>query len=199
MRAVLAAAGRAGHLSKRSPAFWVTEFSWDSSPPDPQGVPSALLTRWVAEALYRMWSDGVSLVTWLQVRDQPIASDFFQSGLLYANWQPKPALRAFRFPLVALPDTGGVRVWGRTPRGEPRRVVVEQRLGGAWKRVATLTPDRYGVFQTKVAVPARGLMRARTFAPAASSSPSFGVALVADRFFNPFGQPTRLEPETGKK
>ena len=25
--------------SARPPAFWVTEFSWDSDPPDPGGVP----------------------------------------------------------------------------------------------------------------------------------------------------------------
>ena len=35
--------------------FWVTEFSWDSNPPDPNGVPIDLHARWVAEGLYRMW------------------------------------------------------------------------------------------------------------------------------------------------
>lgn len=55
MRRVLDAAMRAGHVrSAGKPRFRVTEFSWDSSPPDPNGVPTALHTRWVAEALYRM-------------------------------------------------------------------------------------------------------------------------------------------------
>src|SRR5213075_986822 len=39
MRAVLDAAVRAHHiLSSGRPEFWVTEFSWDSKPPDPGGV-----------------------------------------------------------------------------------------------------------------------------------------------------------------
>jgi hypothetical protein len=195
MRAVLDAASKAGHLTKRHPAFWVTEFSWDSKPPDPQGVPNTLLTRWVAEALYRLWNDGVSLVTWLQVRDQPMSASFWQSGLWYAGGRPKPALRAFRFPLVALPQANGrVLVWGRTPRGERRPVIVEQSRGGAWKRVARLIPDRYGVFQTRLATPATGRMRARVTAPA-DISPPFGLAAVPDQTFNPFGQPTPLEPE----
>ena len=50
----------------------MTEFSWDSNPPDPKGVPAVLEGRWVAEALYRMWSAGVSLVTWFTLRDQPV-------------------------------------------------------------------------------------------------------------------------------
>jgi hypothetical protein len=194
MQAVLDAAARAGHLTTRRPAFWVTEFSWDSRPPDPRGVPSALLSRWVAEALYRMWTNGVSLVTWLQVRDEPIATGFFQSGLWYANGAPKPSLRAFRFPLVAIPEQDRVYVWGRTPRGEQRRVVVEQSLGGIWRRVATLTPNRSGVFDARLATPPRGRMRARVTGPNDVSVP-FGLAAVPDQVFNPFGQSTALEPK----
>ena len=64
LRAVIAAAAKAGHLTNPRPALWVTEFSWDSNPPDPGGVPTALESRWVAEGLYRMWANGFSLVTW---------------------------------------------------------------------------------------------------------------------------------------
>ena len=71
MRRLLDAAVRAGTLKSRGPVrFWVTEFAWDTSPPDPKGVPEELHARWVAEALYRMWAQGVSLVTWFLIRDQ---------------------------------------------------------------------------------------------------------------------------------
>ena len=53
--------------------FWVTEFSWDTNKPDPNGVPLGLHARWTAEALYRMWRAGVSLVTWFTLRDSPFA------------------------------------------------------------------------------------------------------------------------------
>jgi hypothetical protein len=75
MRAVLKAAYKRGMIESRGlPRFWVTEFSWDSAPPDPDGLPLRLHARWTAEALYRIWRSGVSLVTWLQLRDQPWVS-----------------------------------------------------------------------------------------------------------------------------
>ena len=121
MKAVLDAGVRAGHVVSAKPVrFWVTEFSWDSDPPDPAGVPAKLEGRWVAEALYRMWSDGVSLVTWFTIRDHPITTSPYQSGLYFAGSspdrdRPKPALTAFRFPFVAFADDGRISVWGRTP------------------------------------------------------------------------------------
>ena len=70
MRKVLRAGVRFKHIIHTgSVRFWVTEFSWDTNPPDPKGVPVDLHARWVSEALYRMWRAGVSLVTWFQLRD----------------------------------------------------------------------------------------------------------------------------------
>jgi hypothetical protein len=192
--AVLAAAGRAGHLSKRNPPLWVTEFSWDSNPPDPKGVPTTLLTRWVAQAMYQMWADGVSLVTWLQVQDQPLSQSFFQSGLWYMNGKAKPTLQAFRFPFVALPEGDRVLVWGRTPGGVSESVVIEQSRGYGWRPVATLSPDSSGVFHDMLSITQTGRMRARLVGTD-RTSPPFGLAPVPDQFFNPFGEPTLLEPK----
>src|SRR5262249_43562540 len=57
-------------VSSQPVRFWVTEFSWDTNPPDPGGVPLALQARWVSQALYTMWQNGVSLVTWWLIRDR---------------------------------------------------------------------------------------------------------------------------------
>ena len=52
-RRVLNAAIKAHHIASRHAVqFWVTEFSWDSNPPDPCSPPFSLLSRWVPEALY---------------------------------------------------------------------------------------------------------------------------------------------------
>jgi hypothetical protein len=192
LRAVLAAAARVGHLTVPHPALWATEFSWDSNPPDPAGVPTALLTRWVAQGLYQMWANGFSLVTWFQIRDAPVTTSPYQSGLWYADGKPKPALQAFRFPFVALPIGGRVRVWGRTPPGDRGSVLVEQSLGGAWSPVATLTPNRYGIFEALLSAPGRGQMRAKILGTKDMSVP-FRVAPVPDEFFNPFGLPKPIE------
>jgi hypothetical protein len=171
--------------------FWVTEFSWDSSPPDPIAVPSKLHARWVAEALYRMWKAGVSLVTWFQLRDDPLRTSEFQSGLYlnsgssYANDKPKLALRAFRFPFVALGGSSGVSVWGRTPWGLRKRVTVQRQAGSAWKTVAVLQANAYGVFAARLPAAGRTSYRAR-LASAETSLP-FSLVRPPDRYYWPFG------------
>jgi hypothetical protein len=168
MRALLQAAIAAGHVDSSQPIrFWVTEFSWDSKPPDNQAVPAALEGQWVAEAMYRMWKSGVSLVTWFTVADRP--SGPFQSGLYYwdsaasAVGKPKPAQRAYRFPFVALPASKSVYFWGRAPSSRPVTVFVERKFGAGWVVEKTIKANRYGIFQGRV--PGRrttGFFRART-------------------------------------
>ena len=189
MRTLLLAADRAGHIVGRGPDFWVTEYSYESRPPDPKGVPLALHTRWVSESLYRMWQDGVSLVTWFYLRDGPTDQPF-QSGLYFRNEKgvegdrAKPALRAFRFPFVAFREKGGVSFWGRTPTGKRAKVVVEQQAGGGWRRVASPAADRYGIFAGKVAKAGKGPLRARL---AGDVSAPFSLVRPKDRRFCLFG------------
>ena len=154
-RRLLDAAVRYHHVVSRArPQFWVTEFSWDTQPPDPNplATPLSVQSRWAAEAMYRMWKAGVSVVTWFLLRDLPWPQSEYQSGLYFRSGisqqydLPKPTLTAFRFPFVALPQKGGTLVWGRTPNGKPVRVIIEQRRASGWRRLATLAADRYGIF-----------------------------------------------------
>jgi hypothetical protein len=192
MKAVLDAGVRTGRVvSKQHVRFWVTEFSWDSAPPDPAGVPAVLEGRWVAEALYRMWSAGVSFVTWFTLRDRPIKTSPYQSGLYfqgssYARARPKPALTAFRFPFVAFAPSKKVFVWGRTPTRASATVLVEQHRSSGWHRVAALRADRAGIFSAELRTSTRGSLRARLTTPRASSLP-FSLRRVPDRVYQPFG------------
>jgi hypothetical protein len=191
MHRLLEAAVRSGHvISKQRVRFWVTEFSWDSNPPDPGGVPSQLLGRWVAEALYRMWNSGVSLVTWFTLRDQPFSQGPYQSGLYrwrgpkLENDRPKPALTAFRFPFVAFRNGNRVFTWGRTPAGKPARVVVEQASRGEWKRLVQVRTDRYGIFSRVVRTASAGRLRSRM---GRDASLPFSLSRPRDFFVAPFG------------
>jgi hypothetical protein len=198
MSRVLAAAVKAGNIvSDRPVEFWVTEFSWDTNPPDPKAVPIGLQTRWVAEALYRMWNTGISLVTWFTLRDEPPDVSFYQSGLFFggqslATAKPKPAFTAFRFPVVGIPIKGGFLVWGRSPSGTPARVIVEQSFKGGWNRLAILRTDQYGVFQRSFRRPATGRVRAQLAGRPDRAIP-FNLRQVPDAFYNPFGK-TTLDP-----
>jgi len=186
MNATLRAAVRSGRVIRSgSVGFWVTEFSWDTRPPDPEGLPMTLHSRWVSEALYRMWRNGVSVVTWFKLRDDPIRETHYQSGLWTVGWKAKRSLTAFRFPVVAFAGRRGVEVWGRTPAGVRGRVVVEIKTGRSWRQLGRLTTDRYGIFRNTYRTPVRrGYVRARL---GSQASLPFSLTPVRDRFVNPFG------------
>jgi hypothetical protein len=198
---VLKAAAAAGHLvSTRPRQLWVTEFSWDTSPPDTQGVPVERMRRWVPEALYQMWRNGVSAAIWLQIRDEPVGKSFYQSGLYFrgstlAADTPKPFLAGFRFPFVAYPSRSRVRIWGRLPGSVRGRVLVEQVTGRSWHPLAEFRSDAWGVFRGTVRATARGALRARLAGQRNASLPfELTVPQPADLRVNPFGLPTLLEP-----
>ncbi|MDQ6914819.1 MAG: glycoside hydrolase family 5 protein [Actinomycetota bacterium] len=195
LRSVVDGAFRLGHVRSRArPAFWVTEFSWDTNPPDPGGVPAQTLVRWTAEALFQSWRSGVSLFTWFQMEDDQLGGDtVFQGGLYFRCdggfrcAQPKPGLAAYRFPFVAYRQPGGrLFFWGRTPAGVPRRVIVEQARGATWRRLALLRTDRYGVFWRTVRSSSSGLVRARVVG--GEQSPAFSPSRSRERpGTTPFG------------
>jgi hypothetical protein len=189
---VLHAAWRFGHVQASSPPkLWVTEFSWDTNPPDPKAIPIGLQARWTAEALYHMWFDGVAVVTWFLLRDQPMSTPF-QSGLYFAGPtlaadRPKPTLRAFRFPFVAYPRGAGIYVWGRTPSGGAATVLVQRRVGSTWRTSARLQVGAGGVFSRLLPLAEKtGFLRAR-LADGTDQSLPFSLKQVPDRRVSPFG------------
>jgi hypothetical protein len=191
VNALLASAWRLGRIKATSPPkLWVTEIGWDTNPPDPKAVPMKLQTRWTSEALYRMWSEGVQVVTWFQIRDNvdgPFQSGLYFAGPTIAEDRPKPTLTAFRFPFVAFPQDGGTLVWGRVPESDPRAVVIERKTGSGWRQVARLQANRVGIFQQVLPLTEKtGYLRARLAGASARSLP-FGLADVPDRRVSPFG------------
>jgi hypothetical protein len=191
-------AQRLGTLISSQPVqTWVSEFSWDSNPPDPKGVPLRLEQRWVAETLYRSWQAGITVFTWFMLRDQPLGVSPFQSGLYFECTSglscdtPKPAASAFRFPLVAYPaPKRRALVWGRTPGGTVGSVLIQWRYEGSWRALATLRTDRDGIFNASVtlpraASPSQALLRA--VQPGVGVSPSFSLHHPPDILVTPFG------------
>ena len=139
----LRAAERAGRALPRGPKrLWVTEVSWDSRPPDPDGVPAVVHARWLAQAFYVLWRQGVDTVLWFQVRDQaprPSYAATSQSGVLRRDGSAKPARRAFAFPFVVRRS----RVWALVPASGT--MAIERRVGGRWRTVeAALVQKRSG-------------------------------------------------------
>jgi len=160
---VVRAAVRAGRvLPRRRKRVWVTEVSWDSRPPDPQGVAAATQARWLEDSFFQLWKQGVDTITWFGVRDQrpvPSYADTYQSGVLFAGGSPKPAARAFRFPFVMSRAGTGAVAWGRAPG--TGSVSIEQRRGGAWRPRRSFRVRRGGVFFVRLRATRGATFRAR--------------------------------------
>lgn len=159
-------------LPARPKPFWATEIWWDSSPPDPAGVPLRRHARFVAKSLFELWQQGVGAVVWWYLRDQaPGAAGFGatqQSGLFYREGRPKPAYRAFRFPFVAIRGKHGrVLLWGKAPAPGP--LIVERRTRHGWVSLAHPVAGAGRVFLTRV--DAGGRFQARAWQDGEASLP----------------------------
>jgi hypothetical protein len=162
-RLLRAAERTGGALPHIHHQLWVTEVGYNTRPPNPKGVPMAKDARWVEWALELLWSEGVDLITWNTIVDQPPIPSYYttsQSGMFFLDGRPKPTLIAFRFPLVAWRAAGGaIRVWGRVPVSG--QLMIERRSGSAWKVVRTLAASAGSTFFTLVDSPGTTTLRAQ--------------------------------------
>ena len=199
MTRLLRAADRAGRIDSplNQTPFWIAEFSWDSKPPDPGGLPIKLHARWAAEALYRAWKAGVTTFLWFELRDQDPGnkpySETVQSGLYFrgatvADDRPKLTLKAFHFPFVAFRRHRGIDVWGRTPDSKSGLVLISAQQGGEWRVIRSLRADRNGIFQgfVKTGYGRGGKGQVRAGYGATVSVP-FSLQPVHDFYQPPFG------------
>jgi hypothetical protein len=159
-----AAERKARALPRKRHPMWVTEVSYDSKPPDPDGVAQATHARWLQETFFVLWRQGVSTITWFRVHDQlpvPSFAATTQSGVFFEDGRAKLAANAFRFPLVAeRADRKSLRVWGRSPLAG--RLVIERRAGDRWRSVRTIRVRRHATFLARVGrVTGRDRLRAR--------------------------------------
>ena len=159
LKRLLAAADRAGRIkgAYRHTPLWITEFSWDSKPPDPGGLPMKIESRWVAEALFRSWQAGIEYFFWYSLRDpkrepgvplnQTAQSGLYFRGPSVARDRPKKFLYAFRFPFVAYPRKNGLHFWGRTPNSRGGKVVIQVLKGKHWRKALVTHANKAGIFR----------------------------------------------------
>jgi len=155
---------RAGRSVPRgSKRLWITEISWDSKPPDPNGVPAATHARWLAESFFRLWRAGADTITWFQVRDEAPNGGFgasVQSGVYLSNGRPKRALQAFRFPFYATGRReGSVGLWAKSPH--PGSVIFEAHRNGRWRELGRARTGRSNLAIRAVRVSTPVQLRAR--------------------------------------
>lgn len=155
---------RAGNVEPdRAKPVWATEMSWDSSPPDPKGIPLELQARYLAGAIYVLWRQGVRAMYWWNVRDDAPGRGYeytLQSGVYFrgptvAEDRPKPSLRAMRFPFVAyrawsnFRGHGTAKLWGLAPAAGTVRI--QRRAGTRWVTVRRVRARGDHVFTLRLA------------------------------------------------
>lgn len=160
---LLHAADRAGRIVNTSSGqtpLWITEFAYDSKPPDPGGLAMKIESQWIPEALHEAWLNGVTNFFWYSLFDaepqpQRPFSETLQSGLYFwapsvAAQQPKAVLYAYRFPFLAIRDGDGLKFWGRTPNYLGGKIVLEAFRGGKWRKLGTARANSVGIFRGKL-------------------------------------------------
>jgi hypothetical protein len=136
----------------------LTEFGYQTRPPDRGiGVTLARQARYLQMAAYLAWRNPrVTTLTQYQWHDERVrvagpgtkAFAGWQSGLHFLDARPKPALRAFELPLVAVEGPRTTRLWGQVRAGTAHLVEIEYRrsVWADWRRVAGMSTDATGVF-----------------------------------------------------
>jgi hypothetical protein len=166
---------------RRRLPLWLTEFGYQSRPPDPLGVSLREQAAYLNQAEYMAYGDRRvrALSQFLLVDDRPVPgvarSDprywgTFQTGLVTLAGKPKPAFRAYRVPLW-LPHPirrrgGRFHLWGLVrpaPNGTAQRVAVQfarRRAGTPFRTVAGVTATNpRGFLDVRVRLPGTGRVR----------------------------------------
>jgi hypothetical protein len=126
--------------------LWVTEFWYDTDPPDPNGLSLDTQSRWYEQDLYLFWQQGARVAIALQLRDAPEGKGYaltYQSGAYFLDGSAKPSATAFRFPFVAH-RTGPfkVAVWGIAPHAG--KVAIQAFRDGAWQTLTSVSAKGLG-------------------------------------------------------
>jgi hypothetical protein len=159
---VLRGAEKAGTTNGGKHPVWVTEFWWDSKPPNPVGAPLATQARWIQQSMYLFWKAGASVAINFQIddsNDRPDVHAGFQSGVYFIDGRSKPSLTAFRFPFVTdRINTRTLTAWGKAP--ESGKLLIQRQQGSRWITVKKLQASKGAVFTTKLSLQGRQRLRA---------------------------------------
>ena len=170
----------------RQMPLYLTEFGYQTNPPDPTGVSWAQQAKYLDQSEFIAWRNPtVRMLNQFLLRDDQNLEGF-QSGLQTFDNQPKPSLARYRLP-VWLPSrpsrAGRLRVWGfarAAANGSRPTVLVQARRGrtGAWRTVRTVSVrNRRGYFVATFLARASGAVRL------AWTSPSGEVVLSREAGF----------------
>ena len=117
--------------------IWLTEYGYQTNPPDPSGVSRTVQAQYLAEAALRAKDARfVDVLINFMIEDESRLAGW-QSGLLTAAGAAKPSFNSFMLPIAQAGRTGvRTTIWGQVRSGFGKRAYRLQRLaGGRWVNV----------------------------------------------------------------
>ncbi len=156
---LMSGAARRGRIG-RGKGVWVTEFGFQTRPPDPDGVSLDNQARYINESDRLFYGDRrIRSVAQYGLTDEP-RRDVFNTALRFTRsrgGREKPSYAAYRVPLVVTRRSGNsVEVYGqarpsRLLRGGPvTRVAVQMQIGGVFTTVTQPLTNSRGIFRVNV-------------------------------------------------
>ncbi len=146
--------------------IWANEVWWQTNPPDKkEGVSWKTHARYLSQALYLLWKQGASNVTFLQFRDaQYTKGEFtlasYQTGVYTFEGKRKPSANAVAFPFVTDRKGKKLLAWGRAPKSG--RVTILAKAGkGGYKKVGSVKAKRSKVFTKNLRVSGKAKLKAK--------------------------------------
>jgi polysaccharide biosynthesis protein PslG len=117
--------------------IWLTEYGYETNPPDPNGVSWALQSQYLAEAAQRAAAAPyVDMLIQFMLQDEARPNGW-QSGLISSTGFPKPAFNSFMLPIAVAARTGRrTTIWGQVrPGAGPRPYELQRLTSTGWTTV----------------------------------------------------------------
>jgi hypothetical protein len=137
--------------------IWLTEYGYNTKPPNPAGVSWNQQAEYLAEAAWRARSTPyVDMLVQFMLEDEP-GKNGWTTGLMSSTGLLKPSFNSFMMPIVQTARTGTrTTIWGQIRPGARRRLYQLQRLlPSGWTPVggASAVTDATGSYTRVVNAP----------------------------------------------
>jgi hypothetical protein len=173
---------RSKHRIQRSWPLWISEFGFESTPPDRYATPIKKIPgfmNWSEFIAYK--NRRVASISQYPLVDDPGRSAGFQSGLLFHSGKKKPGIfAAYQRPFYARQSGSRVELFGGIRTATGGSVTLQTRAGkkGKWKALGHASLNSRGYFDKRVKV---SRVSKRYFRFIASGQPASRSAKAAHR------------------
>jgi hypothetical protein len=156
--------GRKNRLKRPRMNVWITEFGFQTNPPDPFQTPIGRVPGFLGLSEWITWRNPrvASHAQYLLYDAKESAG--FQTGIRFAGGKAKPGVyKAYRLPFfVRQRGARKIEVWGGVRAAdEGQRITIQSRRGGKWRKLGTARTGQRGYFRKSFRVSGAGKRKYR--------------------------------------